>query len=261
MSGLKGKVAIVGGSSEGIGYAIARRLAGDRADVALVARGADKLGAAAQKNRDENGRQGFKGAAGIRHAADCARIIAEPLAHFCRLDILINNDGAPPLGELMSFDDAAWDSAWQQNFMSVVRLTRAAVPAMRAAGGGRIVNITALSVLQPMPKFGLSVATWAGVIGYAKTLSLEVAADNITVNTICPGRFATGRLAKVFGAKGDGEAEAEEMKTKLKNEVPLGRIGQPEEIAGVVAMLVSDAGGYVTGTTMHIDGGRRANLL
>ena len=145
--------------------------------------------------------------------------------------------------------------------MSVVRLTRAAVPAMRAAGGGRIVNITALSVLQPMPKFGLSVATWAGVIGYAKTLSLEVAADNITVNTICPGRFATGRLAKVFGAKGDGEAEAEEMKTKLKNEVPLGRIGQPEEIAGVVAMLVSDAGGYVTGTTMHIDGGRRANLL
>ncbi len=141
---------------------------------------------------------------------DCERIIAEPLAHFGRLDILVNNDGAPPLGELMSFDDAAWDKAWQQNFMSVVRLTRGAVPAMRAAGGGRIVNITALSVLQPMPKFGLSVATWAGVIGYAKTLSLEVAADNITVNTICPGRIATGRLAKVFGPGGVGAVEQDE---------------------------------------------------
>ena len=124
--------------------------------------------------------------------------------------------------------------------------------------GGRIVNITALSVLQPMPKFGLSVATWAGVIGYAKTLSLEVAADNITVNTICPGRFATRRLAKVFGTGGE---EAEEMKNKLKDEVPLGRVGDVSEIAAMVAMLVSDAGGYITGTTMHIDGGRRTNLL
>jgi 3-oxoacyl-[acyl-carrier protein] reductase len=194
----------------------------------------------------------------LRKAADCERIIAEPLAHFGRLDILVNNDGAPPLGELMSFDDAAWDKAWQQNFMSVVRLTRGAIPAMRKAGGGRIVNITALSVLQPMPKFGLSVATWAAVIGYAKTLSLEVAADNITVNTICPGRFATGRLAKVFGGSPE---EVAEMHAQVKRDVPLGRIGDVSEIAAVVAMLVSDGGSYITGTTMHVDGGRRANLL
>jgi 3-oxoacyl-[acyl-carrier protein] reductase len=140
----------------------------------------------------------------------------------------------------------------------VVRLTRGAIPAMRKAGGGRIVNITALSALQPMPKFGLSVATWAGVIGYAKTLSLEVAPENITINTICPGRFATGRLAKVYGE--DGE-EAEELRARLKKEVPVGRIGEVSEIAAVVAMLVSEGGGYITGTTMHIDGGRRANLL
>lgn len=258
MSTLAGKVAIVGGSSEGIGYGIARRLAADGADVALVARRAEKLEAAASAIRDETGRNVFTVAADIRKAADCERIIAEPLKHFGRLDILINNDGAPPLGELMSFDDAAWDKAWQQNFMSVVRLTRGAVPAMRKAGGGRIVNITALSVLQPMPKFGLSVATWAGLIGYAKTLSLEVAADNITVNTICPGRFATGRLAKVFGTGGE---EAEEMIAKLKDEVPLGRVGDVSEIAALVAMLVSEDGGYITGTTMHVDGGRRANLL
>ena len=258
MSTLAGKVAIIGGSSEGIGYAIARRLAGDGADIALVARRPEKLEAAAQTIRRETGRTVLTVAADIRKAADCERIIAEPLKHFGRLDILVNNDGAPPLGELMSFDDAAWDRAWQQNFMSVVRLTRGAVPAMRKAGGGRIVNITALSVLQPMPKFGLSVATWAGVIGYAKTLSLEVAADNITVNTICPGRFATGRLAKVFGGS---PAEVAEMQAQIKRDVPLGRVGDVSEIAALVAMLVSDGGSYITGSTMHVDGGRRASLL
>jgi 3-oxoacyl-[acyl-carrier protein] reductase len=261
MSGLAGKVAIVGGSSAGIGYAIARRLAADGADVALVARRAAPLETAAARIRDETGRRVLAVAADIRKASDCERINAEPLAHFGRLDILVNNDGAPPLGDLMSFDDAAWDKAWQQNFMSVVRLTRGAVPAMRAVGGGRIVNITALSVLQPMPRFGLSVATWAGVIGYAKTLSLEVAADNITVNTICPGHIDTGRIAKVFAAGSSDAAEHEAAIAKVKKEIPLGRLGEPEEVAALVAMLASDSGGYITGATLHVDGGRRANLL
>ena len=193
---------------------------------------------------------------------DCERIIAEPLAHFGRLDILVNNDGAPPLGELMSFDDAAWDKAWQQNFMSVVRLTRGAVPAMRAAGGGRIVNITALSVLQPMPKFGLSVATWAGVIGYAKTLSLEVAADNITVNTICPGRIATGRLAKVFGPGGVGAVEQDEAIAAAAEGNPARPLRPAGRDRGVLSRCwCPTTGGYITGATLHVDGGRRANLL
>ena len=261
MTALHGKAAILGQVPSGIGYAIARRLAGDGAEVALVARRAEPLEAAAERIRKETGRRVFTVAADIRRAADCERIIAEPLSHFGRLDILVNNDGAPPLGELMSFDDAAWDKAWQQNFMSVGRLTRGAVPPMRAAGGGLIINITALSVLQPMPEFGLSVATWAGVIGYAKTLSLEVAADNITVNTICPGRIATGRLAKVFGPGGVGAVEQDEAVAALQKEIPLGRFGQPDEIAAVVSLLASDAGGYITGATLHVDGGRRANLL
>jgi 3-oxoacyl-[acyl-carrier protein] reductase len=112
-----------------------------------------------------------------------------------------------------------------------------------------------------MAKFGLSVATWAGVIGYAKTLSLEVAADNITVNTICPGRIATGRLAKVFGPDGVGAVEQDAAIAAVQKEIPLGRFGQPEEIAGLVALLVSATGGYITGATLHVDGGRRANLL
>jgi 3-oxoacyl-[acyl-carrier protein] reductase len=249
--GLKGKCAIVGGSSEGIGYAIAALLAKEGAQVAMVARRAAPLEEAAKRITAETGSRTLAIPGDIRRAEDCTRIVDTAAAALGRLDILVNNDGAPPLGALMDFDDAAWDKAVQQNLMSVVRLTRGAVPHMRAGGGGRIVNITALSTLQPMPKFGLSVATWSAVIGYAKTLSLEVAADNITVNTICPGRIATGRLAKVFTGK---EAD-------LAKEVPLGRIGTPDEIAGLVALLASGYGGYITGSTFHVDGGRRANLL
>ena len=249
--GLKGKVAIVGGSSQGIGYGIARLLAGEGASVAMVARRGEQLKEAAGRIKKETGAETFAIPADIRKADDCIRIVEGAAAHFGRLDILVNNDGAPPLGLLMEFDDKAWDQAVQRNLMSVVRLSRAAIPHMKAAGGGRIVNITALSALQPMPKFGLSVATWAAVIGYAKTLSLEVAADQITVNTICPGRIATGRLATVFGE----EAEA------LAKQVPLGKIGQPEDIAGLVALLASNKGGYITGATIHVDGGRRSNLL
>jgi len=249
--GLAGKAAIVGGSSEGIGYAIAMLLAKEGARVAMVARRAGPLDEAAARIAAQSGSRTLAVPGDIRRAEDCARIVDTAARAFGRLDILVNNDGAPPLGALLDFDDAAWDKAVQQNLMSVVRLSRDAVPHMRAAGGGRIVNITALSTLQPMPKFGLSVATWAAVLGYAKTLSLEVAADNITVNTICPGRIATGRLAKVFTAKDE----------ELAKQVPLGRIGTPDEIAGLVAMLASDYGGYITGSTFHVDGGRRASLL
>jgi 3-oxoacyl-[acyl-carrier protein] reductase len=252
--GLRGKVAIVGGASQGIGYAIARLLAGEGANVAMVARRKEILEESAARVRGETGVDVLAIPADIRVAADCARIVDAAAAHFGGIDVLVNNDGAPPLGDLADFDDAAWDKAVQQNLMSVVRLTRAAIPHMKARGGGRIVNITALSARQPIARFGLSVATWAGVIGYAKTLSLEVAADNITVNTICPGRIATGRLAKVYGAVTTASDE-------LARDIPLKRVGQPEEVAGLVVYLASSLGGYVTGSTLQVDGGRLGSLL
>lgn len=260
---LRGKVAVVGGASQGIGYAIAHLLAAEGASVAIIARHAEPLAGAAARIRADTGAAVLPVAADIRRADDCERIVASATAEFERVDVLVNNDGAPPLGLLGEFDDVAWDKAVQQNLMSVVRLSRRAVPLMRANGFGRIVNITALSTLQPMPRFGLSVATWAGVIGYAKTLSLELAAEGITVNTICPGRIATGRLAKVFGRdaqKGPEEADAD-MLARIEREIPMRRVGQPDEIAGLVAFLASPYGAYITGSTFHVDGGRRASLL
>ena len=254
--GLAGKVAIVGGASQGIGLAIARVLAGEGARVALVARRRERLEQAAAAI----GGEALAIAADIRNADDCERIVAGAVERFGRLDVLVNNDGAPPLGRLDEFDDVAWGKAVEQNLMSVVRLTRHVVPHLRAAGGGSIVNITALSVLQPIARFGLSVATWAGVLGYAKTLSLEVGPDRITVNTICPGRIGTGRLDKVFGS-GVGQAPVDERAlAEMAKQVPLGRLGTPEEIAGLVAFLASPWGAYITGSVFHVDGGRGAAL-
>lgn len=259
---LTGKVAIVGGGSSGIGYAIAHRLAREGARVLIWARGKDALDAAAQRIRAETGGEVVAVAADIHQPADNLRVIDAAVEAFFQLDILVNNDGAPPLGALLEFDDAAWQKAIQQNLMSVVRASRAAIPHMRKAGGGRIINITAISARQPAAGFGLSVATWAGLIGYAKTLSLEVGPDNITVNTICPGRIDTPLSQRGFerAAKGDA-ARAQELLDTLIRNTPVKRIGVPDDIAGAVAFLASPQASFITGVTLPIDGGRSAALL
>jgi 3-oxoacyl-[acyl-carrier protein] reductase len=257
---LSGKIALVGGASQGIGYAIAHLLASEGASVAMVARKEEPLNEACARITAETGAKTFAIPADIRKGADCERIISQTFGEFKRIDILINNDGAPPLGELESFDDVAWQKAIEQNLMSVVRLCRGALPTMQQQGWGRIVNITALSAIQPIARFGLSVATWAGVLGYAKTLSLELAAQGVTINTICPGRIATGRLATVFGNGTPGQLEQDQM-AQITKLIPMGRVGEPNEIAGLVAFLCSPWGAYMTGTVQHVDGGRLGSLI
>jgi 3-oxoacyl-[acyl-carrier protein] reductase len=248
---LKDKIAIVGGASQGIGYGIARTLAGEGARVAITARREADLARAAETIRAETGAEVLPIAADCRRAEDCTRVIDTVARHFGGIDILVNNDGAPPLGDITAFDDAAWAKAVEQNLMYVVRMARGAVPHLIKQGGS-ILNITALSAIQPIPGFGLSVATWSGVIGFAKTLALEVARHNINVNTICPGYVETKRLEKVFAAGGQ---DPDIMRGKLRSEVPLGRIGTVDDIASIVALLVSPRGRYVTGTTVPVDGG------
>ena len=249
---LDGKVAIVGGASQGIGYGIARALAREGAAVAITARREADLQAAAERLRTETDANVLPIQADCRRPDDCARVAEIARREFGRIDILVNNDGAPPLGPVLSFDDTAWAKAIEQNLMYVVRMAREAVPSMKERGGGSILNITAISAIQPIPGFALSVATWSGVIGYAKTLSLEVAPFGINVNTICPGYIDTTRLQKVFAAGSEG---ADVVRARLTDEIPMKRIGTVDDIASLAALLVSPKGRYVTGTAIQVDGG------
>ncbi len=259
---LRGRVAIVGGASQGIGYGIARRLAGEGARVVITARREPALVKAADAIRAETGADVLAVPADVRSADDGRRVVEQAVARFGAVHALVNNDGAPPIGRAAEFDDTAWGKAVEQNLMSVVRMIRLTAPHMRAAGGGAVVNITALSAIQPMVGFGLSVATWAGVIGLAKTLSLELAPDRIRVNTICPGLINTTRLDKVFRKQAQDEGrDADAFMDALRRDVPLGRFGTPDDIAACVALLVSDLGSFITGTTIQIDGGARRSLL
>lgn len=259
---LGGRVAIVGGASQGIGYGIARMLASEGSRVVITARREPALVNAAETIRAETGAEVVPVTADVRSAADSARVVDEAVRRFGAVHALVNNDGAPPIGRLGGFDDAAWAKAVEQNLMSVVRMVRLVTPPMRQAGGGAIVNITALSAVQPMVGFGLSVATWAGVIGLAKTLSLELGPDRIRVNTICPGLVTTARLDKVFRKQATDEGrDPDQCMEELRRDIPLGRFGAPEDIAAYVALLVSDLGSFITGTTIAIDGGARRSVL
>jgi 3-oxoacyl-[acyl-carrier protein] reductase len=259
---LRDRVALVGGASQGIGFGIARRLAAEGARVAMFARHEAPLVAAAERITAETGARAVPLVADIRRSDDIARVVAEAVKAFGTVHIVVNNDGAPPVGRLAEFDDTAWQKAVEQNLMSVVRMVRAVIPHMRAAGGGSILNITALSAVQPMIGFGLSVATWAGVIGLAKTLSLELARDRITINTICPGLIDTQRLSKVFTKLAEQEGRDPRLVIdEVVHSVPIGRLGTPDDIASLVALLVSPLGSFITGTVIPVDGGARQSLL
>lgn len=260
--GLRERVAIVCGAAQGIGFAIARELAQEGALVTISSRKTDNLHAAAARIKETTGADVLAIPGDWMKAADNERLVAETVDRRGHLDILINNDGAPPLGDLLSFDDAAWQKAIERNFLSAVRMTRLAVSHMRKRNWGRIVNITATSAKSPIPHYGLSIATWAGLFGFAKTLSLEIAHEGITVNTILPGRIHTERLEVVlrFEAERSGR-NYEEMVAEDVKRIPVGHAGQPEDIAALAAFLCSTRAGYITGTTIQADGGTIRSLL
>jgi 3-oxoacyl-[acyl-carrier protein] reductase len=260
--GLRDRVAIVGGASAGIGYAIAHTLAAEGARVLITARREPALTDAAARIRAETGAVVQAVAADVRRADDGVRVVESAVREFGAVHILVNNDGAPPIGRIQDFDDAAWGKAIEQNLMSVVRMVRLVAPHMKKAGSGSILNIAGLSVIQPMVGFGLSVATWAGVVGLAKTLSLELAGDRITINTICPGFINTTRLDKVFRKEAESRGQDfDDFIRELTAGIPLGRLGTPEDIAALIALLVSPRGSFITGTTIQVDGGSRQSLL
>ena len=260
--GLVGRVAIVGGASRGMGRAIAAALVREGAAVTLCARRADALAqTAAELERDAAGRV-LAVAADLSRPDDVPRVVAETLARWGRVDVAVNNVGGPPPGQPLGFTDTQWRDAFELNFFSVVRMCREVVPHMRAWGWGRIVNLLSLAVRQPEANLALSTTARLAVVAYARSLADEVARDGLTVNNVLPGSVATERLQAVaeMQARFHGRDVAGAMDDR-RALVPLGRFGEPAEIADLVCYLASERAGFLTGLSIPFDGGQlRATL-
>ncbi|HLQ34963.1 MAG TPA: SDR family oxidoreductase [Chloroflexota bacterium] len=253
--GLQGKVTLVAGASKGLGKACALGFAREGVRVAMCSRGQEAIDAAAQDVARETGAEVLALAADVSRPEACERLVQQTVDRFGRLDILVNNAGGPPTGLAAGMSDEQWQTAFETNLMSAVRLTRAAVPHMRKAGAGRIINITSSGVRQVLPGLVLSNSIRAGVINFAKTLAVELGPDNILVNSVAPGRFATDRVVELdaINAKNWGVSVEESAKRQVSN-IPLGRYGEPEELANVVVFLGSERASFVSGQTILIDG-------
>ncbi|MBV7484867.1 SDR family oxidoreductase [Bordetella sp. BOR01] len=248
--GIEGKTAIVTASSSGLGHAIAHRLAREGCRIVLFARSRDKLETAAAELRQQHGVQALAVAGDMAQAADVDRLLAE-CAAFDGPDILVLNTGRPPLGMrtvLEETDDARWTEAYETQLWGAVRVARRIVPAIANRGWGRVIGVTSASVKQPMPKHALSTVYRAGVQAMLKHMANEVAAQGVTVNSVCPASIGTEALTTSYSA-------ADRIKA-----VPLGRLGTPDELAAAVAFFASVQAGFITGASLHVDGGMVAAL-
>lgn len=261
--GLKDKVAIVLAASKGLGRASAAALAAEGARVTIGARNGQALEQTAQEIQRASGSPVLAVPTDVTRAEDIEAIVAATVREFGRVDILVNNAGGPPAGKFEAFGDAQWQAAFELNLLSTVRLVRQVLPHMRKTGSGRVITIVSTSVKQPIDGLLLSNAVRTAVVGLAKTLSVELAPDNITVNNVCPGRILTDRLRQVYKVDEkvqQGVSEQEALQGVIQD-IPLGRIGKPEELGALVAFLASQQAAYITGTTIQVDGGLVRSLL
>lgn len=254
--GLEGKAAIVTGGTQGIGKATAVLLAKEGAGVMIAARGRELLDAVAAQIRAAGGKVATI-QADVSKAEDCARIVAATVEAFGRVDILVNNAGTSATGEFESVSDETWQADFNLKLFGAIRLARLSIPHMKKQSGGRIVNITNIGAKQPRAKSMPTTVTRAAGLAFTKALSKEYAPHNILVNTVCIGLIRAGQHEKRAASTG---VPVEDMYAGMGKDIPLGRVGQAEEVANVIAFLASDAASYVTGTSINLDGGTSAVL-
>lgn len=259
---LQNKVAVVGGASKGLGRACAEVLAEEGARVVMCSRSLADLERAAQEIRSKSRAEIFVFAGDLEDHNTIRNLIAAAIGHFGRLDVLVSNSGGPPLAKSWNATEEQWATAVQRSLLFFARMSREAIPHMQRQRGGRIINILASTVYQPIPNLALSGATRMGVVAFAKSLADELGRDGILVNNVCPGSLLSERML------GNVTARAKELGISLEKalaeraqETAVGRIGEPRELANLVAFLASGKSSYITGTTIRVDGGLVRSVL
>jgi len=255
--GLTGRVALVASSSAGLGRATALRLAQEGARVAVNGRDAARCAAAAVAIRAAvPGAEVLCCPADVARPAEAADLVRRVAAHFGRLDVLVCNAGGPPPTTFAAAGDDAFPHGLDLNLLSTIHLARAAVPGMRERKWGRVVCITSVAAKQPLPGLIVSSTARAGVHGFAKALADEVGRDGVLVTVVAPGYMRTGRVAALLEERARREGRAQDaILDEMVANVPVGRIGEPDELASAIAFLASERASYITGTLLAVDGG------
>jgi 3-oxoacyl-[acyl-carrier protein] reductase len=260
--GLKGKVALIAGGSQGLGKAVAVEMGREGAVVAICALDDPELPKAVEEIKALTGTDVIGVPADLTNADQAKAFVHKGIEHFGTVDILVNNAGGPPSKTFLEIDDDLWLFGVRLNLMSTIIMTREVVPKMMEKRWGRIINMTSISVKQPIDGLILSNTVRSGVIGMAKTLSNELAPHNITVNNVCPGYTMTERVRSLAMVTAEKEGTTPEAVIKRwESSVPMGRLGTPDEFAALVTFLASDRASYITGASIQIDGGYYKGIM
>ncbi|HEX08657.1 MAG TPA: SDR family oxidoreductase [Thermoplasmatales archaeon] len=260
--GLKGKIAIVSASSKGLGKATALKLAMEGANVVILARNERKLKETKKEIIDKTSVEVLAIRADVRKREDIENVVNEAIKCFGTVHILVNNAGGPPAGFFDEFSDEVWYDAIDLLLMSTIRFTRLVLPYMKKQKWGRIINITSISVKQPLDNLILSNSIRLAIIGMAKTLSRQVAPYNITINNVAPGPILTDRLKSLVESEAKRKnITFEEELAQYTVDIPMKRVGKPEELAALIAFLASEKASYITGVTITVDGGMTRFVL
>ena len=254
--GLQGKVALVAGASRGLGRAVARGLAEEGCRLAICARRAEALTEAEEELTGRFQTEVLRRNVDLAKPGEAASFAQAALERFGRVDILVNNAGGPPAGAFADFGEDDWRRAVELNLLSAQALTRTLLPAMLEHRWGRVINMTSVSVKQPLAGLILSNSVRAAVVGWAKTLADEVGTHGVTVNNVCPGWILTERVDQILEHRSQQQGVArQEVLDQALAGIPLGRLGEPREFADLVVFLASERAAYITGASYLIDGG------
>ena len=257
--GLDGRAAVVTGGSKGLGRAIAEELVREGAGVAICARNAEELEAAANELRALGG-DVYSQVADVTVPGQVQGFVDASAAALGGIDVLVNNAGRARPGTFATLTDEDWKEDLDVKLFSMIRCSRAALPHLRARGGGRIVNINAIHARSPDPRFFATSTNRAACLAFTKTLALEVAEDNVLVNAVNIGYVVTPQWKNIHRHRAPDLPEVEFFRQMAEAEVPLKRFGRPDEVAGIVAFLASDRSSYITGASIDVGGGMGRHL-